>query len=254
MTAEGLSADKDGQAVREAVAAERRRIARELHDIVSHAVTGIVFQAAAAAQVVETDPAQIKQSLANIETAGRQVMADLQVLVEVLEAGHPAGHALSVGESKPQPGLADLKVLLTSLRSIGLPVTVHVEGAQRNLDPKLDLAAYRILQEGLTNVLKHAGKNSNPHLRLIWEDRSLLIQIDNDINPTQAHRGQALSVGRGLVGLHERIQAVGGQLNAGFRHQGGYRLTATLPLTSTEGSSAPCPPSPGSGDKGEMQL
>jgi signal transduction histidine kinase len=254
MTTERLGVDREPETVREAVAAERRRIARELHDIVSHAVTGIVFQAAAAARVADTDLAQVKQSLANIETTGRQAMAELQRLVEVLDASEPAGDTLGVGELTRQPGLADLTVLFTSLRATGMPVTVHVEGTPRNLDPSVDLAAYRIVQEGLTNVLKHAGKDYNPHLRLVWEAHGLLIQIDNDTNPAQAHRGQALSVGRGLVGLRERTQAVGGSLHAGFHHHGGYRLAATLPLATPEVSSVPCPSNRDREDQGKMPV
>ncbi|MDQ3764822.1 MAG: sensor histidine kinase, partial [Actinomycetota bacterium] len=87
-----------------------------------------------------------------------------------------------------------------------------------------------IVQEGLTNVLKHAGKDSNPRLRLAWEAQNLLIQIDNDTNPTHAHCGQALSIGRGLVNLREWAHAAGGRLHAGPHHNGGYRLTATVPL------------------------
>jgi signal transduction histidine kinase len=205
-------------------------------------VTGIIFQATTAARVADTDLARVKKLLANIETAGRQTMAELQRLVEVLEASEPVDDALGVGEPPRQPGLADLNLLLTSLRATGMPVTVHVEGTPRNLDPGVDLVAYRIVQEGLANVLKHAGKDSNPQLRLVWEAQGLLIQIDNDTNPAQAHRGQALSLGRGLVGLHERTQAVGGQLHAGFHHHGGYRLTATLPrVTPEKVSSAPFP-------------
>ncbi|MGH3803787.1 MAG: hypothetical protein ACRDTD_27375, partial [Pseudonocardiaceae bacterium] len=97
--------------------------------------------------------------------------------------------AAGIGELGPQPGLADLTGLLTALQTTGMPVIVHVEGTPRDLDPSVDLAAYRIVQEGLTNVLKHAGKNSNPRLRFVWETHSLLIQIDNDTNLAQAHRG-----------------------------------------------------------------
>ncbi len=210
----------------EAVAEERRRIARELHDIVSHAVTVIVLQAAGAARVAETDFAEVIQSLANIETTGKQAMAELQRLLGVLDGSYPADDGLG-----PQPGLADLADLLASLRATGRRVTDHVEGTPRDLDPSVDLAAYRIVQEGLTNVLKHAGEHANPQLRLVWEAHSLLIQIDNGINLTKAHRGQAISGGRGLVGLRERAHAVGGHLEAGPRWDG-YRLTATLPLAT----------------------
>jgi len=246
--------EREQESAREAavLAIERRRIARELHDIVSHAVTGIVLQAAGAARIADTDFAQVRQALAHIETTGRQAMAELQRLVGVLETSDPASHAPGVDELRPQPGLADLPELLTSLRDTGMPVTVHVEGTPHNLDQSVDLAAYRIVQEGLVNVLKHAGKDANPRLRLIWGAHSLLIHIDNDINVAEARRGQALSVGRGLVGLRERIQAVGGRLHAGPHQNGSYRLTATLPLAVPEVSSVPCPSSEGSVDQGKM--
>jgi signal transduction histidine kinase len=224
--------ERERETVREAVTAERSRIARELHDIVSHAVTAIVLQAAGAARVAETNFAQVTQSLAHIESTGKQAMAELRRLLGVLEAS-AAGSAGGFDDLGPQPGLADLPLLLTSLRETGMPVTVHVEGTPRNLDPSIDLAAYRIMQEGLTNVLKHGGVNSYPHLRLAWEDDRLLIQIDNDLNPAAANRGQALSVGRGLAGLRARAQAAGGRLHAGPHHNGGYRLAATLPLPTT---------------------
>jgi signal transduction histidine kinase len=223
--------ERERETVREAVAAERSRIARELHDIVSHAVTAIVLQAAGAARIAHTNFAQVTQSLAHIEATGKQAMAELRRLLGVLEASNP--DATGFDELGPQPGLTDLALLLSSLQDTGMPVTVHVEGTPRSLDPSIDLAAYRIAQEGLTNVLKHAGMNSHPQLRMVWETNSLRIQIDNDINVAAANRGQALSVGRGLVGLRARAHAAGGRLHAGPHHNGGYRLTATLPLADT---------------------
>jgi signal transduction histidine kinase len=225
--------ESERETVREAVAAERSRIARELHDIVSHAVTAIVLQAAGASRVANTNFAQVTQSLANIETTGKQAMAELRRLLGVLEASGSIDQSSDVDELGPQPGLADITRLLDSLRDAGMPVNVHVEGTPHNLDASIDLAAYRIVQEGLTNVLKHAGMDSHPHLRLVWEVRSLLIQIDNDINVVEADRGRALSVGRGLVGLRARAHAAGGRLHAGPHHHGGYRLTAVLPLPDT---------------------
>ncbi len=235
--------ERERETVREAVAAERGRIARELHDIVSHAVTAIVLQAAGAARVAsknfaQVTQSQVTQSLANIETTGKQAMAELRRLLGVLEATDPGSYAAGAGELGPQPGLADLTLVLTSVRDAGLPVTVHVEGTPRNLDPSIDLAAYRTVQEGLTNVLKHAGVKSNPRLKLVWEPHSLVIQIDNDIDLAQARRGQALSVGRGLAGLRARAHAAGGRVHAGPHPNGGYRLTATLPLGGVEQNSS----------------
>jgi signal transduction histidine kinase len=226
--------ENERQTALEAVVAERRRIARELHDIISHAVTVIVLQAAGAARVAGTNFPQVIESLGHIQTMGEQAMAELGRLLGVLQAGDVASPAVGLGELGPQPGLADLSMLLGSLRATGMPVTVDVEGTPRDLDPSVDLSAYRIVQEGLTNVLKHAGKNANPRLRLAWEAQRLLIQIDNDTSPGQTHRGQRLSNGRGLLGLQERVHAAGGQLHAGpAPHQGRYRLAATLPLTAT---------------------
>ncbi|MGH3873929.1 MAG: sensor histidine kinase [Pseudonocardiaceae bacterium] len=226
--------EREWQTTREAVGAERRRIARELHDIVSHAVTVIVLQAAGASRVAGTDFGQVTQSLAHIQSTGKQAMAELRRLLGVLEADDPACSAPGVHELGPQPGLADVTVLLTSLRATGMAVTMNVMGTPRDLDPSVDLAAYRIVQEGLTNVLKHAGKDATPRLRLTWQPQDLLIRIDNETNLAAEHRGQALSVGRGLVGLRERAQAVGGQLTAGPRRHG-YRLAATLPHAGTAG-------------------
>ena len=227
--------EREREAAREVevLAAERRRIARELHDIVSHAVTVIVLQAAGAARVAKTESVQVTQSLMHIETTGKQAMAELRRLLGVLEAGNPATHGEGMGELGPQPGLGDLTVLFASLRALGMPVVVDVEGTPRELDASVDLVAYRIVQEGMTNVLKHAGMDANPQLRLMWETQNLVIQIDNDIDLAQARRGQALSGGRGLVGLRERVHAVGGRLRAGSHRQDGYRLSATLPVADT---------------------
>jgi signal transduction histidine kinase len=226
--------ERERETAREAVAAERRRIARELHDIVSHAVTVIVLQAAGATRVADTDFAKVILSLGHIQAMGEQAMAELGRLLGVLQASDAASPAVGLGELGPQSGLADLPVLLDSLRATGMPITADVEGTPGELDPSVDLAAYRIVQEGLTNVLKHAGKDANPRLRLAWQIERLVIQIDNDANPAEASRGQALSNGQGLVGLRERVHAAGGHLHAGpAEHQGGYRLTATLPTTHT---------------------
>jgi signal transduction histidine kinase len=237
---------KIGQEI-ETLAVERRKIARELHDIVSHSVTVILVQANGAAciadtdfgHITETDFTRIKQSLAHITTTGTQTMAELGRLLDVLETGDATHDDVGISELKPQPGLADVATLLASLRGSGMPVDAHVEGLPRELDPSVDLTAYRIVQEGLTNILKHAGKDANPRLRLAWKPQSLLVQIDNDISSADAPCKSALSVGRGLVGLRERAHTVGGTLIAGPHHKGGYRLAATLPFSTSETSLIP---------------
>jgi signal transduction histidine kinase len=226
--------EREQKAAREAevLAAERRRIARDLHDIVSHAVTVIVLQAAGAARVADTNFIQAKQSLAHIEATGKQVMAELRQLFHVLdETNDLTLDNQSTAKFRPPPGLADLAVLLTSFRDIGMLVTLHVEGTARNLEPSADLAAYRVVQEGLTNVLKHGGKDSHPCLRLAWRAQSVLIEINNNIF-VETRYGQTLSIGRGLIGLREQVHAVGGHLHVGARN-GRYSLTATLPFVDT---------------------
>jgi signal transduction histidine kinase len=226
--------ERERETVREAVAEERRRIARELHDIVSHAVTVIVLQAAGARRIADTDFAQVTQSLKHIETTGKQAMAELRRLLGVLKASDPdTTHSPGISDLGPQPGLMEVPALLSALQDTGMKVSFHTEGEPRSLDPSVDLAAYRILQEGLTNVLKHAGKDPSPQLRLVWETHSVLIEIDNDTDLAEERRGQGLSLGVGLVGLRERAHAAGGCLHAGRHHGGGHRLTAILPIVDS---------------------
>jgi signal transduction histidine kinase len=141
-----------------------------------------------------------------------------------------------------------------------MPVTVHEEGTPRELDPSVDLAAYRIAQEGLTNILKHAGKDANPQLRLLWGAESLIIQIDNGTNLAEAPGGPALGVGHGLMGLRERAHAVGGHLHAGAHRGVGYRLIATLPFAApavppgVSSTTGPCPCSEGPGNEGKVRA
>ena len=223
--------EREQKKAREAavLAAERRRIARELHDIVSHAVTVILLQAAGAARVGNKDFNKVAQSLTHIETTATQTMAELRRLLGVLEDSNPAHHSADPDGLTPQPGLADLTEVLDSLRAMGMLINDHVEGTPIELDPSIDLAAYRIVREGMMNVLKHVGKDAKPQLLLVWRADSLFIRIDNGTNLAEAHLAPESSAGRGLVGLKERAHTVGGELCAGPHHGGGYRLTATLP-------------------------
>jgi signal transduction histidine kinase len=247
-----LERERESAREAEVLSTERRRIARELHDIVSHAVTVIVLQAAGAARVATTDFTQVIRSLTHIETTGKQAMAELRRLLGVLEDSNTT----STGEFKPQPGLADLPELLTSLHDAGMPVSVQTEGTPLELDSSIDLTAYRIVQEGLVNVLRHAGKHANPRLRITWENQTLLIQIDNDTTAPRVpqHPEQTCPGGRGLVGLRERALAAGGSFQAGPHRQGGYRLTATIPLTTPAGSPVPSASGRDRGDQGKVSA
>ncbi|MEW2442993.1 sensor histidine kinase [Micromonospora marina] len=212
----------------EAVALERRRIAAELHDVVSHSVTVMVLQVAGAARISASDPERTREALLHIQQAGQQAMAELRRLLAVMraESGPAAG-----GEPGPQPRLDDVEVLLTSMRCAGLTVTMSVSGSPRPLDPSIELAAYRTVQESLTNTLKHVGRRACATVHFGWQERVLLLRVDDDGtggDPGGAAAG--LSTGNGLVSLAERLERVGGRLVAGPRPEGGFRVSATLPV------------------------
>ena len=226
--------ERERQAIRDAelLAAERRRIAGDVHDTVSTATTVIVLHAAVAKRVVHTDVARVRQALALIETTAREAMNELRCLLGLLEANDPARGAEDSGGSGPQPGLADLDGLFTKLGDTGMSVMTEEQGRPRTLDRPVDLVAYRIVQEGMTNALKYGGEDSKPCLRLVWEDHRLLIEIDNEIGPA-ARQGQALGWGHGLDGLREKARAVGGHLQAGTHRANCWRLSATLPVAAS---------------------
>jgi signal transduction histidine kinase len=230
-----------GAAERAAVTAERRRVARELHDIVSHSVTVMVLQAAGAARIADTDPERVREALVNIETTGVQAMSELRRMLGLLQ--HGADPMPACDPLGPQPSLRDLDVLLASLATAGLPVEVRQHGVPALLDPSVDLTAYRIIQESLTNVLKHGGPGARPLVTLAWEENVLLLRIHDHGSATTAppapRNGKGLSTGNGLVGLAARSAAVGGRLEAGRRADGGYAVVATLPVSGARGDVVP---------------
>jgi signal transduction histidine kinase len=227
--------ERERQVIRDAelLAAERRRIAGDVHDTVSTAVTVIVLHTAVAERVVHTDITRVRQSLTLIETTARQTMHELRCLLGLLEANDPARGAEDGGELGPQLGLADLDGLFTKLDATGISVTTEVQGRPHKLDQPVDLAAYRIVQEGMTNAIKYGSEHSAPCLRLIWDNQKLLIQIDNEIGVAARQRQLALGWGHGLDGLREKARAVGGDLQAEAHQPNSWRLSATLPVAAT---------------------
>ncbi|MFG1721407.1 sensor histidine kinase [Micromonospora sp. B006] len=211
----------------EAVALERRRIAAELHDVVSHSVTVMVLQAAGAARISASDPERTREALLHIQQAGQQAMAELRRLLAVMRA--ESGPAVD-GEPGPQPRLDDIEVLLTSMRCAGLTVTMSVSGSARPLDPSIELAAYRTVQESLTNTLKHVGRRACATVHFGWQERVLLLRVDDDGTGRDPGAAAGLSTGNGLASLAERLERVGGRLVAGPRPEGGFRVSATLPV------------------------
>jgi signal transduction histidine kinase len=211
-------------ATREAVAAERAAIARELHDVVAHHMSVMVVQAGAARAVGARDPAAAAEALRQIEASGRTGLAEMRRLLEVLKAEEDGdGRA-------PQPGLARLGELLDAMRASGLPVEAVVEGAPRALSPGVDLSAYRIVQEALTNSLRHAG-GASARVVVRYEPDALELEIADD-GPGPPEDSEA-SGGHGLIGMRERVQLFGGELEAGPRPSGGFLVRARLPSESS---------------------
>lgn len=208
-------------AAREAVAAERSRIARELHDVVAHHMSVMVVQAGAARAVAGKDPSAAAEALNQIEASGRAGLAEMRRLLDVLKSAAPDdGRA-------PQPGLARLNELLDAMRATGLPVEAVMVGTPQPLPPGLDLSAYRIVQEALTNTLKHAGE-AHARVLLRYEPDSLEIEVIDDGRGVSADA--STDTGRGLIGMRERVQLFGGSIESGPRPGGGFLVRARLPL------------------------
>ena len=223
---------RDSEA-RRRVAEERVRIARELHDLVAHQITLANAQATVAAHLFDTRPEQTRKSLTElVETTGH-ALDELRATVGLLRQ---SGDAAAPAE--PAPGLSRLPTLLESFRRAGLEVSVHQEGTARPLPPGVDLTAYRIVQEALTNVTKHAGTGS-ARVRLAWSRDRVTITVADDggaprTAPTASRPGASnvpdRPPGYGLIGMRERATAVGGHLSAGRRPEGGFLVSTQLPL------------------------
>jgi signal transduction histidine kinase len=212
---------------RRIVAEERTRIARELHDVVAHRVSLMTVQAGGAKAVAAEDPAAALQAMGAVEEAGRQALAELRHLLGVLRPA--TDNADDLG---PQPGLADLPRLVGQIRQAGVDVTLATDPVPSELPARTDLFAYRIVQEALTNVLKHAGPGVRTEVRLCTDSGAILIEVLDDgrgINggPGLAQDGAA---GHGIVGMRERALLLGGSLAAGPRREGGFRVVARLPI------------------------
>jgi signal transduction histidine kinase len=216
-----LERDRE-EAARAAVAHERARIARELHDLVAHGLAVTVLQAQAAQRVLGEDPAAARKSLASIETLGRQGLAELRRLLELLDE---RGEASPLD---PAPTLARLGELVDQVREAGLPVTLTVHGSRGDVPAGVDLSAYRIVQESLTNALKHAGEGARVDLTLTYRPDELEIVVADDGPAVTSLPG----TGRGLVGMRERVGLYGGSLEAGRRQEGGFVVRVLMPWGS----------------------
>ena len=240
-------------ATRRALALERARIASEMHDVVTHNVSMMVVQAGAARRVLSKDPEEATKALRAVESSGRTAMTDLRNLLGLLspppgaeDAGEPSGQQAAPPDPgapggaaglAPQPGLDELREMVDRVVTAGLPVELHITGTPRDLPPGLGLAVFRVVQEALTNVIKHAGK---PHteVRLSYEPAALVVEVADNGRPIPAAvpapdasgADVPRGAGMGLLGLRERVALYGGEFAAGPRPGGGWLVQARMPV------------------------
>ena len=212
-------AQQDAEAER-AVAEERTRIARELHDVVAHSMSVMVVQAGAARRVLDTDPERASDALAAIESTGRESLDEMRRILGVLR------HDDEGADFTPTPTFQDFERLANQYESAGLPVAITVEGDVAELPQSLELSAYRVVQEGLTNTLKHAGP-ANATVRLVYLSDQFEVHVSDNGRGASANDSGA---GQGLVGMRERVEAFGGTLKAGPQAGGGFALAAAFPI------------------------
>jgi signal transduction histidine kinase len=230
---EQLEAERDEMA-RQAVAVERARLARELHDVVAHHVSVMVIQAGAAQASLPPDAGAAAQSLDAIRETGREALAEMRRMLGLLRSEEAAaGEVRADGGRTPQPGLADLAALCERTREAGVDVTTEIVGAARRLPAGVDLSIYRVVQEALTNTLRHGGPGSRARLRLTYEPTSLTVEVTDDgrgkpaVGSVERPRQ---GVGHGLLGMRERVLLFGGRLETGALAGVGFRVMACFPL------------------------
>ena len=217
---------EQAERARRAVAEERGRIARELHDVVAHHMSVISVQAGLARFVFDSDPGKARGALGTIADTSGEALEELRRMLQVLREEDPGAP-----EGAPMPTLARLGDLVDRVRSGGLPVDLAVEGTERPLPPGVQLCAYRVVQEALTNVLKHAGR-ARARVELRYGTHDLTVRVTDDgegVNPDRLSTG----AGHGLIGMRERAKLYGGTISVGPRAGGGYQVQLTLPTSAT---------------------
>jgi signal transduction histidine kinase len=225
--AAAAEADRLAEAER-AVVRERSRIAREMHDVVAHAMSVVAVQAAAGREIVHANPDKAAEVFARIESVGRESLTELRRMLGVLRETGDDDASLS-----PQPGVADIAAAVEQSSASGVPTELVIDGSPQPLAPGIELAAFRIVQEALTNVRKHAGRSASAIVRLSYETQSLVVEVNDD------GRGAATSLsgvgtGHGLIGMRERVEIYGGEFTSGPRVGGGYTVRAILPIVNTD--------------------
>lgn len=224
-------AEREERAQR-AVVEERNRIAREMHDVVAHSLAVIVSQAQGGQYAAKANPERATEVLGTIADAGRQALADMRGLLGVLRSNAPLGRDQL--ENRPQPALDELEELITRVRDSGLDVQHDEDGDPKRLGPTAELAVYRLVQESLTNTLKHAGPDAHATVVLHWAPEALEVTVaDDGHGPKPRDPDDPTSGGHGLVGMRERLSVVGGSVQAGPRPGGGFQVRARLPYRPT---------------------
>jgi signal transduction histidine kinase len=221
-----LEAEQEARA-REAVADERARMARELHDIVGHALNLIVIQSGGAQRVLDTRPEVSREALASIEATGREALTEMERMLGVLR---PASNGDA--EAGPQAGLSQLDTLASHVSDAGIPVEVIVEGDRRDVPASVELSIYRIVQEALTNCLKHSGA-SRANVTLRYEPDAVEVEVVDNGHGIGEARSNDYRGGRGQIGMRERVALFGGEIEMGPVTAGGYRVWARLPAVGS---------------------
>jgi signal transduction histidine kinase len=226
--AERLERERDQEA-QIAVAAERQRIARELHDIVAHNVSVMVAQADGAGFAMDGDPAAARAAMNVVAQTGREALTEMRRLLGVLR------DADSVDGKAPQPGVDQIVELVDRVRQTGLTVDLEVQGEPRPMAAGLQLAAYRIVQEALTNTIKHAGRTARARVELTFDADAIEVRVEDDGPSASLPPVPAIGTGQGLVGMRERAAIYGGAVSIGSRAAGGYEVVASFPLVGVVG-------------------
>lgn len=220
--AEQAEADRERRAA-EAVAEERARIARELHDVVAHQMTVMTLQAEGASRIASNADPRVTEALQTIKRAGHSALTDMRRMVGLLRTSNEST------DLTPLPGLADVGPLVAKLKEAGLDVKVETHGSARDLDDGLELSAFRLIQESLTNVARHAGPHARAEVLVDYGQSTLAVEVNDDGRGAPGTWG---AEGHGIIGMRERVAVLKGEFEAGPRPGGGFRVKATIPYQS----------------------
>ncbi|MDW3213605.1 MAG: sensor histidine kinase [Ilumatobacteraceae bacterium] len=208
---------------REAIREERARIARDLHDVVAHGMSVMVVQAGAAERIVDADPDGARKALQHIQSAGREALTEMRRMLDLLREAHPAALDLA-----PQPTVHDLHHVVQQCSDSGIPTELRIDGEPSSQSVGQEMAAYRIAQEALTNVIKHAGGSARAMVRVQYRSDDIRLEVTDD-GIGASERDLSHATGHGLVGMRERVELYGGDFRVGPRPGGGFRVAATIP-------------------------